>query len=301
MAAQELSFTDNLFCSNIDGREFDINGKQTQCFKGQADCRMSACLISKSWMIDNKTKALTPFGQRAVGYVFNQKKVETAWTKCSYIWDGASANNLNRGCGAGARGGNSCDPKDKSSAFYNQCGKHTCTADSPDVKRQVCQILGLGEFGGTTPVPQTHDGNPQCVFPGVAFDYHGQEGYNPGNKDGTRYMVQQRVKYNSGTGSKLNGQPVQNIVLNNEIVLDEELLLPDIWLDPVAAIPAFIYAKSNEVIAKTHAGQMRDQYCEYYHCEANGGGKPPLVMVDDTAYHPEGPFSSSGEESSMVV
>jgi hypothetical protein len=304
MAAQNRNFNENLFCSKINGAPFYIEGKQTKCFNGQADCRMSACVINKQWMVNNKTKALTPFGKRAVGYVFNQTLVESKWTKCSYIWDGASANNYNRGCGAGAAGGNSCE-KDSGNAFENICpdSKKTCTAESTDVRRAVCQTPSLSAFGGTTPVPMTHDGQTQCVFPGAAFDFHGQSDYKPG-EDHTRDMVQYRLQYNSGKGSKIAGVDVQNIELNNEVVLDEELLIPDLWEDPVAAIPVFIYAKSNEVIAKQEAGQMRDRFCTYYHCSENGGGRIPLVMVDDTSYQANGPFSalsSEDEDSSMMV
>jgi hypothetical protein len=301
MAAQTRNFNENLFCSQIHGAPFYIDGKQTKCFNGQADCRMSACLINNEWMISNRTKALTPFGKRAVGYVFNQSLVESKWTKCSYIWDGASANNYNRGCGAGAPG-NSCE-KDSGIAFYDICpdSKKTCTAQDSNVKRAVCQIPSLAAYGGETPVPTTHDGQTQCVFPGVAFDFHGQFDYKPG-KDHTHDMVQYRLQYNFGKGSKIADVDVVNIELNNEIVIDEKLLIPDLWEDPVAAIPAFIYAKSNQVIAKEEVSTMRDQFCEYYRCSEHGGGKIPLVMVDDTSYNPNGPFSAdSSGDSSMIV
>merc|ERR1712014_5884 len=101
--------------------------------------------------------------------------VESKWTKCSYIWDGASANRYNRGCGDGAPT-NSCE-EGSGSAWWNICPSthKTCSAKDIEVRRSLCNVAG-----GWMPVPPTHDGHAQCVFPGVALDYHEQSDYAPG-------------------------------------------------------------------------------------------------------------------------
>merc|ERR1712187_775329 len=100
---------------------------------------------------------------------------------------------------------------------------------------------------------------------------------------------------------ELNNDSVANMQMNNEIVIDEELMIPDYWKDPVAAIPAFVYTKSNEAIAKKDAQLVRDEFCFYYGCEQNGGSKIPLVLIDDTKKLDNGPFVAVNEESSFVV
>merc|ERR550525_1648348 len=96
----------------------------------------------------------TTFG-RPVGYVFNQTMVENELGKCSFIFDGASENRLNNGCGTGA--GSDC--KSDGSAYQDICkssGK-TCTADDPEVKNFLCKPFG--------PVPVPQDSNTsQCFF-----------------------------------------------------------------------------------------------------------------------------------------
>merc|ERR1719222_1299383 len=287
MAAQDTAFFKNQYCSLFVNPD---SGESTGCFNGQADCRMSASLLSNKWMLDSQTGNVASFGHRSVGYVFNQTLVETRWTKCSYVWDGASGNRYNRGCGDGAPG-NSCD-EGSGSAWFNICpstGK-TCTGGDIEVTRSICSVAG-----GALPVPPTHDGEAQCVFPGVALNYHSQEEFTAG-RDYTREMAKQRLKYNDG-----HDATGKNLEKNNEVVLDEELLIPDFWEDPVAAIPAFIYTKSNMPISRNHAQMVRDDFCRHQYCEQNGGGLIPLVMVDDQTYHKEGPFVADGEEESAVV
>lgn len=277
MAANNSGFFGNIYCSKFFNPAFNSYGK---CFKGQADCRMSTSVLSHGWMI-TENKALASFGNRRVGYVFNQTMVESKWTRCSYIWDGASFNLYNRGCGDGAPSGKCGD--DENNAFNNKCGsdKHTCTANDDEVKRAVCTVAG-----GARAVPADHAGHAQCVFPGPAFDYRGQDDYKP-NKDYTREMAKQRLKYNDGSD---NEGP--NLEKNNEVVLDEELLIKDIWENPITAIPAVLYTKSNNAagINRMYAAKVRDDLCNIFGCGQNGGGTIPLVMVDDTEYQKGGPF-----------
>lgn len=281
MAAQVDTFYGNIFCSS-----FANPHNATGCYEGQAECRMSASLYSHAWDIDKTThKTLLGLG-RAVGYVFNQTMVETTWGKCSFIWDGASGNRYNRGCGDGAPG-TKCDNVTKASAFYNICPStnKTCTASDDEVKRALCS-----QYGGVHPIPPTHGGHAQCVFPGPALNYHQQDEYKPGENK-LRDMAKARIKYNSGSDKE-----GPNIEKWNEIVLDEYLLLPDIWYDPARAIPAFVYTKSQLPISKRNAEAMRDEFCT-----VNGVEKIPVVEIDDTVYRPEGPFQPPEEEKETAA
>jgi hypothetical protein len=292
MAANVSSFFGNIYCSKFFNPGF--NG-YTSCFKGQADCRMSTSTISKNWMTNKDSKAFAGFAGRAAGYVFNQTMVETKWTKCSYIWDGASFNLLNRGCGDGTTS-NACGPTENN-AFNNKCGPkldHTCTAADDEVKRKICDVAG-----GSAPVPKKHDSEPECMFPGPAFDFHGQDDFKPG-KDYTRVMAEQRMLNNDGSD---NEGP--NIEKNNEVVLDEELLIPDIWKDPTMAITGIVYSKKTNQggLNKKYAMQLQTDVCKHLGCDENGGGMIPLVMVDDVDYQENGPFfdDSAGEVASIAI
>jgi hypothetical protein len=295
MAANVSGFFGNIFCSHFYNPAFNAYGS---CYKGQADCRMSTSVLSHGWMIDDKTKAIAAFGERRAGYVFNQTMVESRWAKCSYIWDGASFRLYNRGCGDGAPA-DTCD-KDADSAYNNQCSKsgakHTCTPADDEVKRAIC----AGPPGGDRPVPPTHGGagNAECVFPGPAFGYTGQDNYEF-MPDHTRYMAKMRLKYNYGADSEGN-----NSMKNNEVVLDEELLIKDIWEDPVSAIPAILYTARTDIggINRNKAIAIRDDLCNVFGCTQNGGGLIPLVKVDDTRYYPQGPFfADSPADASIAV
>merc|ERR1712224_377707 len=109
-------------------------------------------------------------------------------------------------------------------------------------------------------------------------------------------MVKQRIKFNDGEDGS-----GPNIEKNNELVLDEELMIPAYWQNPMEAITAFVYLKSNAVIARSAAKDMRDDFCRVNYCEHNGGGLIPLVMIDDLTYHADGPFVADTEEQTSVV
>jgi hypothetical protein len=294
MAAQRNSFFGNQYCSIYPNPKLGT----TACYNGQADCRMSAAVLSKNWMLNLTSNKLASFGGRHTGYVFNDTMVQTKWGKCSYIWDGATGNNLNRGCGNGAPGGNSCMEGSKS-AWFNICdsGK-TCTAEDAEIKRTQCDVVG-----GQTPVPPKHGGETQCFFPGPAIDFRQQDGWTPA-EDKLREMAKQRIKYNDGMDDGNGGSGLSNSLMNNEVVLDEELLIPDYWVDPVAAIPAFIFTKSDSIAGRiinlNDVTKMRDEFCDYYSCSHGGGGVIPLVEVDDQAeIGTTGPFRALNAEMTV--
>jgi len=284
MAAQPNTFFGNIFCSS-----FPNPHGATKCFQGQADCRLSASLYSHAWLYDSKTKKTLMGLGRSVGYAFNQSMVESRWAKCSYVWDGASGNRYNRGCGDGAQS-LTCD-KSVFPAYYDICPstKKTCTASDDEVKRGLCK-----QYGGVHDVPPTHGCSDcyQCVFPGPALDYHEQDNFEPG-VDSTRDMANFRVKYNGGHDTE-----GPNVEKWNEVVLDELLLLPDMWYDPATVLTAFLYTKSQLPISLQNAQAMQREFCDYYKVK-----DIPIVMVDDSADHETGPFQAqpTDDASTMVI
>merc|ERR1719328_605296 len=113
--------------------------RNTTCSNGMADCRMSASLINHKMMLSSTTGKISIGLSRSTGYIFNQTLVESTLARCAYIWDGATNNRYNIGCGDGCPG-NDCS-KGSMSAFFNICpstGK-TCTADDNEVKRAFCK------------------------------------------------------------------------------------------------------------------------------------------------------------------
>lgn len=287
MAADVNSFFGNIFCSQFADRP----GGRSKCFKGQADCRLSASLYSHAWGYDPKTKKTLMGLSRQIGYAFNQSMVESRWAKCSYIWDGASMNKYNRGCGEGAPGA-TCE-EDVYSAYRDICKSTNkiCTASDPEVKLAACKQYP----GGRDPVPLAHDKGAQCYFPGPSLNYHDQNSFEP-NKDDVknmRDMATLRVQYNEGKDT----QGVSNYVAWNEVVLDELLLLPDMWYDPAPVLTAFLYTKGGLPISKNLATQVRDDFCKFYKIS-----DIPLVMVDDTADSQTGIFlADTSDASTMVV
>merc|ERR1712134_170833 len=109
-------------------------------------------------------------------------------------------------------------------------------------------------------------------------------------------MATKRVELNEDEDSQgYNG------IKNNEVILDEELLMHDMWLDPVAAIPAIVYSKKNS-IGKMYAKKVRDDLCDHFGCTLNGGGLIPLVGIDDEGQlPPAGPFVAHDEVSSIAI
>jgi len=240
MVGNPSSFYNNIYCST-----FHNPLKQTGCWEGNTDCRMSAALYNHK-MIVTKEGGPTVLGlNRNTGFVFNQSKVENYFGKCSYVWDGASSCKFNYGCGMGAVcGKGTCNVS--GNAFANICPstKEICAAQDVEVKSGTCS-----QFGGNHAVPQDHKGF-QCLFPGPAFEFHMQSDFTPG-KGYLREMANARMKFNSGNDD--TGPKAQKW---NEVVIDEHLMLPDIWHDPALVIPAFIYAKSK------NAGGLAARYAQ---------------------------------------
>lgn len=270
-AATRDSFSENLYCSMQMG---------TGCFKGQADCRMSAAIFN--WkMISQDYKWASTMG-RDTGYIFNETMVENLYGKCFWVYDGATGNNYNGGCGRGADGGIDCN--NSHSAYHNICkstGK-TCTAKDEEVKIAGCKPWGEAER------PVHGNANPPadkpCFFPGPALNYPVMDQPNM-----LREMVNYRVQMELKTNDWVDW---------NEVVIDERILVPEIWKDPASAIPAFVMTKQGGGISLDAAKKMQKEFSTYFKypydipiiginnvdpfCDAKHG--------DYMCKHPTGPF-----------
>lgn len=256
-ADQPDNFDKNIYCHEY---------MNTACFKGFSDCRMSASLFN--WkMISNNYIWATTFG-RPTGYVFNQTLVETTMGKCSYMFDGASENRLNNGCGTGA-GSDCSQPNSAYADICHSTGK-VCTADDGEVKGSYCKPFGI------LPQPPAGDKGYQCFFSGAAINYPKMDKPNH-----LREMVIARM------ANELN---TSNYADHNEVIIDERPMMQAIWRDPAVAIPAFVYAQSKEEgppgNARLGAEKMRDLFSKTYQV-----GKIPVVGINDvTSFMPGGPF-----------
>lgn len=270
MAANPSTYWGNVFCST----ENNPNGNTT-CYNGMSDCKLAASLINHKMMISSTTGKINVGLSRATGFIFNQTMVESTYAKCAYIWDGASNNKYNNGCGDGAPG-NDCS--DKGTAFYDICPStgRTCTADDDEVKRALCKTVP----GGTVAIPTTHDGHVQCMFPGPAIDYHGQDlsSWKPRTESYLRDMAKWRTKFSSGKDSS-----GPNIEKWNEVDLDERLFTKN-------SIVAFVYVKSRAPIAVYEVNDMQAEY------EEDSGVTVPVIGIDDETViaGSKGPFFAPG-------
>jgi len=267
-------FNKNLFCAPLMG---------TGCYVGFADCRMSASL--HNWKIINSNYVFSSVFGRATGYVFNQTMVEKTLGKCSYMFDGATENRYNNGCGLGA--GSNCSRP--GSAYADICpstGK-TCVASDPEVKGSLCEPFG------PIPVPIAGDKGYQCFFSGPALNYPKHDQANH-----LLEMVKARLT---------NEVSTQDYKAHNEVILDERLLIPAISDDPALVIPAFVFSKS-QPWGQSAAEAMRDKFCAEYQV-----AQIPVIGVNDvTDFRPNGPFfvpehqelshvSSPSSESTLLI
>jgi len=92
---------------------------------------------------------------------------------------------------------------------------------------------------------------------------------------------------------------IGNYAEHNELVIDERVLIPQIWFDPAVTIPAFVFAKSRENEGRKLAETMRDKFSRDYQV-----GKIPVMGVNDvTSFMPNGPFFApeDRDESEVVI
>jgi len=273
------------------------------CYQGRADCILSIALYNRHIMLDgDKVGAhMNTFAGRQAGYVLNTSKVENRYAKCAYIFDGASSNRLNQGCGDAAIGGADCS--NTNSAYYNICpstGK-PCKPEDIEVRpRNDCTKIESGQF--KRPWPNRTDQTP-CYFTGPAFrfpDYsHAKEDnllvemvknrlYNENPKPGdcSNYLDQcpgyppegadgyccrawyHGIKY----PCKLNSHNCNRMAKWNEVVVDLNPMIDDLQEDPNSVIVAFVYGPSSLPQAKA----LRDAFKQTY----GGPGDAPMIFLD---------------------
>lgn len=275
MTANPYDFDANLFCASEVG---------TKCYNGFADCKMSSTLYNHKIVLqaDQPHRPAVGLG-RPVGFVFNQAKVETRLGKCSYIFDGATQSRYNNGCGVGC-GDMNCSSGH--TAFDNICpstGK-TCTADDDEVQRVMCKPHG------PMPVP-TKGTDGQCYFGLPALNYPGKARANH-----LRLMAKARVEHQVGSGPK--GPLISQW---NEVIIDEQLMIPAIRESPTSVISAFVYVKSFGG-SRGMAEGMRDKFCKDYSVSKE---KMPVIGIDDTVDFTttNGPFFVEQEQvlSAIIV
>lgn len=169
MTSNPNTFYGNIYCSTFD----NPNGN-TSCHAGFADCRLSASLYNHKMLVNTQTHKIVLGLQKTTGYIINQTRVESYLGKCSYIWDGASQNRLNRGCGNVPSAG-AMDCSDSHCAFHNFCPSvnGTCSLNATEVQGSLCK-----NYGGPLPIP-SYPQMPACMFPGPSIDWHDQAEYKP--------------------------------------------------------------------------------------------------------------------------
>jgi hypothetical protein len=273
MLGKPRDLNQNLFCSPLMG---------TQCFKGEADCRMSASLYNHKIVLEadvpNRIKLAL---DRPVGIVIDQTNVETRFGKCAYVFDGASFSGYNSGCGdiAAAQ-----DCASLNSAFHNICPStgQICTADDVEVHRKMCKPEG--------PVAIPNKGtDQQCYFGLPALDWP-----RTGKASHLREMAKARAARQ--VGSDALGPLIEQW---NEVIVDEHMMIQDLRNDATSVITAFIYKKSQSY-GKALAIGLRQKFSQEYNVDVN---LIPIVGVDDTADFTTtgGPFFADDRESGTFI
>jgi len=250
--------------------------------------------------------SIAAFGGFKHAIVFDQSLVENVVTRCSYVWDGATQNKYNVGCGLAApvSGPKGC-LKDANSGFFNQCcpghnsrtcsNGHTCNmSDVIQVSSERCSVAG-GAAANALPKSKS---DATCFLPGPAVDYTQQEGWTPNSKNlqWLRKNLNFRVTSQDGKFDATTWKKEQN----NELVLDVRLLMPNVWKDPATAITAFVYIKDVHQkeateIARKEVIKARDEFRQ-----VNGMTDDiPVIAINAQADATKGPqnmFEVDSEE-----
>jgi len=262
----------NLFCSSVEG---GIDS----CWQGRGDCRMSAVIHNHLLPLAPGSNSIITFANRHVGVVFDHDLVNSYYGKCSYVADGSSNLRYNNGCGNIALL-QDCTCDSSNSPFSNVCPStgSTCSAQNPEVNVAACDH-GSGHASPT---------NPSCFYKGPAYDipnmdfphYTGGQMFNTENQLHT--MMTDRLKL-EGDGWSCAPQ------CWNEVIIDERLLLTQLWWDPAIAVKAFVH---NSQGSKAHAMAIQAKFLEEW------GVAPPLVAVDTNCdVHTCSPFSADSTPS----
>lgn len=271
-AGQTGSFDENIFCQGY---------ADTQCYKGQSDCRMSGAVLNHKVMVRQQGQygnesVVVPLMNRAIGYVFNQTLVEDYFGKCTFLFDGASSYNVNQGCGASAPPPASCD--NEHSAFHNMCTNdggvtyHHCIATDLQVASRKCKCESCDPpYGGVTPPRFKTDEICYYEMPALIVPHDDPESFTPSGTNHLRDALKQRVLSDNQTNQNQEW---------NEVIIDNRLLIPQIKRDPTHTIVAFFYVSggsASDEAAQQMATNMRDQFQQAYGVSAGG---IPVVELD---------------------
>jgi len=233
-----------------------------------ADCAMSAAVYNKEMILEDKK--FMPLDDKKVGVVFNTSVIANQLSRCSYLWQKQSPGRVNRGCGRGAA---EAKCTSKYSAYQNVCKStdKTCTADSEEVKTEICH-----KFGGPAnrPLPRKVTGDKPdipCVIPGPAMNFAALvDATIEGNNGNLEKMVDARRTLSTPALTKIR----------NEVVIDGEKLWDNLAAEGTAiiAIIAAINVASPDIFDR-QAVKFRKNLCETFpeikKC-------PPLIQFDET-------------------
>jgi hypothetical protein len=240
------------------------------CYKGRAPNMTSTTVYNHKVVINNATGGFQPGLSRSVGIVYNQTGVETHFGKCVYMWDGASLNRLNGGCGCGAPGAidqpDSCD--DRTTAYWNidPDTQKWATGTSPEVVKCSC-------LDGQQPMPVSTL-EPACYFRMPAF-------YPPPNRwlNHLRDMLKTRIANQDAVDPTPDGPRIRKEYWN-ELILDNNFLLEALNKDPVSGIMGVFFVNDGNP-EKTHIAREDAQtYADWIQDRFHLRGELPVVMLD---------------------
>jgi hypothetical protein len=244
------------------------------CKNGMAKDRVSGSILNHKVMIKVNPDGSVHYvpslgGTLNAGYVFNHTAVFGWLGKCTFIWDGASNNRYNYGCGGVNLGLGSCD--NKCSAYYNVCPVNgQCNPDAGQCKPDDAAVL-RDWVGHRTEAgcPTTTEGNA-CYFKGPSFDGPVWD-YPNGppernwwtnvnvNADETRRMLEVRIERQKLEGPSHNDRTAQW----NEIVLDGAMLAEELERDPAALVPAVFWHSGG----RSKAEKFAADFCKRFNVE----------------------------------
>lgn len=253
------------------------------CYEGHADCRISTSVVNKHVQISQSDNYVQTM-DRPVGLVFNQSAVESQFTKCSYVYDGASFTKLNLGCGCAALGtgcGNvmsaysnfDCAYSDNfdANACTNACQASNSTlpcmqADptTEDVEPCYCKSDHLSQKFPNYDVDASNV--PQCYYKGPAF-YPGTTTASETREMLTRRMTSQVTNHSYDTER-------YKPEYWNEVVLDANVVLEALQAKAAAVVVAIVYAPTFKQLAQALADNMKTQY--------NMSMPVPVILFDTT-------------------
>jgi hypothetical protein len=227
------------------------------------------------------------FAERKVGVIFNQTLVEQYFGKCSFIYDGGSNDRYNHGCGSSARG-TYINCNSTYSPFEDICPStnKTCTASDPEVN-----AVEADKHGG-----HVDWNNRDMFFKGPAYNVSDEEMLT--HWDGTqmwetpdqlRTMVDDRFKVQQSADC--------GDMCWNEVILDERLILTQLWWDPATVVAGFVYFRGDGG-ARSQAAKLQTAF------EKQWGAKPPLVSVDNGCNVNQAscaPFYADSGEADAIV